>query len=99
MSLRAGGEAISSLHRDRFPAPNRRDGVVAMDAPRYDISRFLPYTVMSENVAEQYPSPLLERETSMAGKEQVEILRRGSEVWNHWRKENPKEDIELIAAD
>jgi hypothetical protein len=35
----------------------------------------------------------------MANAEQLEILKKGVEAWNEWRKENPNTEIDLIEAD
>jgi hypothetical protein len=35
----------------------------------------------------------------MANQDQLEILKQGVKVWNRWREENPREDIDLIEAD
>jgi hypothetical protein len=34
----------------------------------------------------------------MANEEQVALLKQGSEVWNAWRRENPKAEIDLSRA-
>jgi uncharacterized protein YjbI with pentapeptide repeats len=38
------------------------------------------------------------REVEMANEEQLAILRQGVEVWNEWRKENPRIKIDLSEA-
>src|SRR5688572_5547483 len=38
-------------------------------------------------------------EVVMANEEQLAILKQGVEVWNKWRNENPKVEIDLTTAD
>jgi hypothetical protein len=41
----------------------------------------------------------LKEENKMANQTQVEILKKGVDVWNQWRKDNPREEIDLQKAD